>query len=74
MMHESALSTGRRPLLLDERREIASCDVFHHQEVNAVGLVGIIGGNDVGMPQLGGRFDLPLKSPQRFRRIGDLGG
>ena len=31
----------KRPVLLDQRREIAPLDVFHDEEVDAIGLVGI---------------------------------
>jgi len=37
------------PILLDQGREIASLDVLHDQEVNAVGLIGIVGGDDIGV-------------------------
>ena len=38
-----------RPVLLDQGREVFAFDVLHDQEMNAVGLVGIVGGDDIGM-------------------------
>ena len=58
----------QRPLLLDERREVGAVDVLHHQEVRAAGFVGVVGGDDVGMFELGGGFDLALEPPQRLGR------
>ena len=36
--------------------------MFHHQEVNAVGLFGIVGGYDIWVRQMSGRFYLSVKS------------
>ena len=65
------LGDGQRPLLLDQGREVAPLDVLHDKEVNAIGFVGIIRGNDIGMAQFGCRFDLALKTRDRFRILGD---
>ena len=52
----------KRAVLLDQGRQVAPLDVLHDQEVDAVGLVGIVGGDDVRMAELGRGFDLSLES------------
>ena len=56
------LGDRERAVLLDQGRKVAPLDVLHDQEVNAVGLVGIVGRDDVRMLQLGGRLDFSLKA------------
>ena len=56
------LGDRERAVLLDQGRQVFPLDVLHDQEVNAIGLVGVVGGDDVGMRQLGGRFDFSLKA------------
>jgi len=53
-------------VVLDEIPQVAALDVFHHQVVDAGFLPGIERGYDIVMLQLGNRFDLALKSPNRF--------
>ncbi len=52
----------KRSVLLHQRREVAPFDVFHHQKVHAVSFVGIVGGDDIRMPQLGGRPHLAFEA------------
>jgi hypothetical protein len=61
------------PLLADDRGQVLSGNVFHDQEVRSLHLVGIVGGDDVGMAQPGGRLDLAKKPLQSNRILDELG-
>lgn len=53
---------GRQgPVLLDELRQVVPLNELHDQEVRAVGFVGIVGGDDIGMFELRRRLHLALK-------------
>jgi len=39
----------QRPLVSDQRSQIPARDIFHHQEMDAVRLIGIVRGDDVRM-------------------------
>jgi len=54
--------TGRRAFVLHEARQIASFDVLHHEEVDSPGLVGVEGGHDVGVGELGDCLDLAAEA------------
>ena len=56
------LDDRERPALADELVEIASFDVLHHEEMNAPILVGVKGGDDVGVLQAARGFDLALEA------------
>ena len=44
-------STGSGPWRFDEGAEVLALDVLHHEEVHALVLVGVEGGDDVRMNQ-----------------------
>ena len=62
---------GERSVLLDQSREVASVHELHYEEVDAVGLVGIVGGHDVGVAQLGRSFHFSLEPSDRRGILGD---
>ena len=65
------LGDGQRTFLLDDGGEVLAVDVLHHQIMPAFMLARIVGGDDVGMLQLGGGLDLTVKP---FHGIGRLQG
>ncbi len=52
------LGHRKRAFRFDQGREVAPFHVFHYQEVNAVGFIRIVRGDNVRVAQLGGRLDL----------------
>ena len=67
----------QRPMILDDAGQVMALDVFHHQVVHALVLVGVVGRDDVGMRELGRRFHLAVESldglgPLHGRRGEDL--
>ena len=52
------LADGQRPLLADQLFQVRPIHVFQYQEVAAPDLIGVVGGDDVGMDELGGGADL----------------
>ena len=68
------LSDGQWSLALDDLFESAADDVFHHQEVAAALLGGIVGGDDVGMSQPGRRLRFALEAGPRRLRTQQLRG
>ena len=67
------LAERQRPLVLHQHREVGAFHVLHHQEMGAAGFVGVVSRDDVGVFELGGRFNLALETPQRLGRQHDLG-
>jgi len=67
------LAQRQRPLLLDERRQVAAVHILHHEEVRTARFASIVGDHDVGMRQPGRSFDLTLEPSQSLRRLGHLG-
>ena len=66
---------GRRQRAVGAHRggQITAFHIFHHQEMRSVRLVRVVGGDDVRMPQFGGRHDLALETRQRLGRLSDVG-
>ena len=65
-MHSTACRTPSGPCSLTTRGQVLALDVLHHQVVHALVLAGVVGGDDVGMRELGGRLHLavePLDGP-----------
>ncbi len=52
------LDDRHRPALADDAVEVAARDVVHHQEMHAAVLVGVLSGDEVGVPQAAGGLDL----------------
>jgi hypothetical protein len=52
----------QRPDVLDQGRQVAARDVLHDEEVDAPGLVGVVVGDDVRVPELGGGDHLALEA------------
>lgn len=47
----------------DDFIQVGAVNELHHQEVQVAGLLGIEGGDDVAVPQPGGRLHLAAESP-----------
>src|SRR5262245_34773851 len=58
--------------LANERCEIQAIDELHDEKVRTLEYVGVVGGDDVGMAETGGRFDLALKPQQGPRQSDNL--
>ena len=54
------------PLGLDQALEVDAVHVFHRQEMDAVGLAGVVGTHDVRMLQRADRLHLPLEPGYRL--------
>src|SRR5262245_38842339 len=63
---------GQAAALTNERSEIQAIDVLHDEKVRTLDFVGVVGGDDIGMAETGGRFDLALKPLQGPRQSDDL--
>ena len=59
----------QRPVLLDEFRQVIAVDELHDQKVCAVGLVGIVGRDDIGMFELRRRLHLAMKPLHGIGRL-----
>src|SRR5437762_2676998 len=42
--------------------QIGAVDVLHHEEMDIAGLFGVVGGDDVGVMEAGGRMDLTAET------------
>ena len=65
----NALASGsdrKRALALDESIEADAFDVLHDQKVQAVRLVGVVGGDDVGVIELACRTDFAAEAFDGF--------
>ncbi|HEX3654770.1 MAG TPA: hypothetical protein VHV55_03135 [Pirellulales bacterium] len=62
-----------RAVLLDQRGKVFPVDVFHDEEVGAMGLVGVVGRHNMGVAQFGGGFHFALEAGHRGRILGDRG-
>ena len=58
-------------ILLHQCRKVLALDVFHDQEVGTIGLVGIVGGDDIRMAELGRRLHFSLEAGCCQRILGD---
>ena len=61
-----------RIALADELVEVGPVDVFHDQIMPALDLVGVEGGDDVGVMQLGGGANLALEHLHGLGRLHEL--
>jgi hypothetical protein len=56
-------------LRVDDRGQVAPLDVLHHQEVDPLGLPGIVSRDHVRVVELGGGLDLALEALDGLRRL-----
>jgi hypothetical protein len=65
---------GRQlPLLLQDRRQVASVDELHRQELDAVALAEVEDAQHVGMRHAAGELDLTLEPLESVGVLGDVG-
>ncbi len=71
------LAHRERSLISDQHPEVLPLDVFHYQVMHAARLVGVVGGDDVRVAELGGRLDLALEvddgQPEELIRLAAVG-
>ena len=60
-------STASGPSCATSRSRLDAIDELHHEEVQVAGLVGVVGGDDVGVRQPGGGSELAVESLDGLR-------
>ena len=63
----------QRAMLFDVLSQVRPFDIFHHQKVRPIGLIGIISRDDIGMAELRRRHDFALEPLQRCLILENLG-
>src|SRR5260370_5929864 len=63
-----------RPMFLDDLLQAGAVHIFHHQEVQFVVLMDVIGANDIGMIQSRDGAGFPIETFERRRVLGFSGG
>ena len=68
------LGERARPLLFHQPEEVRPLDVFQHEVGDLVRFVGVVGGDDIGMLERGGRLHLALEPLHRVAGTHHRGG
>ncbi len=61
----TGLANRQPAALFEELRQIGPLDKFHHQEIHVAVQAGVLGLDDVGMADLGGRLHFAAETSQR---------